>query len=64
MVLCLQPYLQESKADASLQALTIAFPNLAGVGLPIMSAVVGPSGTVPVAVALASGSHHGQPAHR
>ena len=42
------------KADASLQALTIAFPNLAGVGLPIMSAVLGPSGTVPVAVALAA----------
>jgi malonate transporter len=45
-----------SKADASLQALTIAFPNLAGVGLPIASAVLGPSGTVPVAVAIASGS--------
>lgn len=44
-----------SKADASLQALTIAFPNLAGVGLPIASAVLGPSGTVPVAVALAAG---------
>ena len=45
-----------SKADASLQALTIAFPNLAGVGLPIVAAVLGPTGTVPVAVALASGS--------
>ena len=45
-----------SKADASLQALTIAFPNLAGVGLPIVSSVLGPTGTVPVAVALASGS--------
>ena len=45
-----------SKADASLQALTIAFPNLAGVGLPIVSAVLGPTGTVPLAVALASGS--------
>jgi len=48
--------LKESKANASLQALTIAFPNLAGVGLPIMSAIVGPSGTVPLAIALASGS--------
>ena len=48
--------LKESKANVSLQALTIAFPNLAGVGLPIMSAVVGPSGTVPLAMALASGS--------
>jgi malonate transporter and related proteins len=45
-----------SKADASLQALTIAFPNLAGVGLPIAHAVLGPTGTVPVAVALAAGS--------
>ncbi|WP_342769139.1 AEC family transporter [Bosea caraganae] len=45
-----------TKADASLQALTIAFPNLAGVGLPIVSAVLGPSGTVPLAVALAAGS--------
>ena len=45
-----------SRADASLQALTIAFPNLAGVGLPILSDVLGPAGTVPVAVALASGS--------
>jgi malonate transporter len=48
--------LKEAPANASLQALTIAFPNLAGVGLPIMAAVVGPSGTVPVAIALASGS--------
>jgi len=48
--------LKESSANASLQALTLAFPNLAGVGLPIMSAVVGPSGTVPLAIALASGS--------
>jgi malonate transporter and related proteins len=45
-----------SSSDASLQALTIGFPNLAGVGLPIVSSVLGPSGTVPVAVALASGS--------
>ena len=45
-----------SKADASLQAVTIAFPNLAGVGLPMVSAVLGPTGTVPVAVALAAGS--------
>ena len=38
---------ETSKADASLQALTIAFPNLAGVGLPIASSVLGPAGTVP-----------------
>lgn len=45
-----------SRSDASLQALTIGFPNLAGVGLPIVSSVLGPTGTVPVAVALAAGS--------
>lgn len=45
-----------SRSDASLQALTIGFPNLAGVGLPIVTSVLGPAGTVPVAVALASGS--------
>ncbi|MGY4513148.1 AEC family transporter [Bradyrhizobium sp. USDA 3650] len=44
------------RSEASLQALTIGFPNLAGVGLPIMTSVVGPAGTVPVAVALAAGS--------
>ena len=45
-----------TRSDASLQALTIGFPNLAGVGLPIVSSVLGPAGTVPVAVALAAGS--------
>ncbi|WP_348625896.1 AEC family transporter [Mesorhizobium sp. LNHC232B00] len=45
-----------TKADASLQGLTIAFPNLAGVGLPILADVLGSAGTVPLAVALASGS--------
>jgi len=45
-----------SSADASLQALTIAYPNLAGVGLPIVSSVLGPAGAVPIAVALAAGS--------
>ncbi|MDR6661301.1 malonate transporter [Tardiphaga robiniae] len=45
-----------TKSDASLQALTISFPNLAGVGLPIVASVLGPKGAVPVAVALAAGS--------
>jgi len=49
-------YAKAGKADASLQALTIAFPNLAGVGLPIAAAVLGPAGTVQVAVAVAAGS--------
>lgn len=46
----------EGKANASLQALTIAFPNLAGVGLPIMAGTVGSAGAVPLAIALAAGS--------
>jgi malonate transporter and related proteins len=45
-----------SRPDASLQALTIGLPNLAGVGLPILVSMNGPTGAVPVAVALASGS--------
>jgi malonate transporter len=49
-------FFKVSRSEASLQALTIGFPNLAGVGLPIMTSVVGPAGTVPVAVALAAGS--------
>jgi malonate transporter len=45
-----------SRSDASIQALTVGFPNLAGVGLPILTSVLGPTGTIPVAVALATGS--------
>ena len=45
-----------SKPDVALQALTIAFPNLAGVGLPILTDVIGPAGTIPVATVLAAGS--------
>jgi malonate transporter len=52
----LQSTSSASRADASLQALTIAFPNLAGVGLPIAASLLGPSGAVPVAVSLAAGS--------
>ena len=45
-----------TRSDAAVQALTVGFPNLAGVGLPILSTVLGPAGVVPVAVALATGS--------
>ncbi len=45
-----------NKADVSIQALTIAFPNLAGVGLPILMDVIGPAGTIPLAIVLAAGS--------
>lgn len=48
--------LKESTANASLQALTVAFPNLAGVGLPLVSAVIGSGGAVLVAGSLATGS--------
>lgn len=45
-----------TKANASVQALTIAYPNLAGVGLPLAASVLGASQTMPVAVGVASGS--------
>jgi malonate transporter and related proteins len=54
--LSMRTFSKVSKADASLQALTIAFPKLAGAGLPIAHAALGPTGTVPVAVALGAGS--------
>ena len=41
---------------ASVQALTVAFPNLGGVGLPIASSLLGATGPVSVAVAMAAGS--------
>lgn len=49
-------FFRTSPANAALEALTIAFPNLAGVGLPILQAVLGPSGAVPLAIALAAGA--------
>lgn len=48
--------LRTSAGDAATQALTVAFPNVAGVGLPIASAVLGSKAAVPVAVAVAAGS--------
>ena len=45
-----------SRSESATQALTVAFPNVAGVGLPIVSAILGPTETVPVAIALAAGS--------
>lgn len=49
-------YLAVDRVEAALQALTVAFPNLAGVGLPVAAAVLGPTGTIQVAIALAAGS--------
>ena len=48
--------LKLSRAEAGVQALTVAQPNYAAVGLPISSAILGPTGTLRVAVALAVGS--------
>ena len=48
--------LRRSRGEAALQALTVAVPNYAGIGLPIASTVLGPTATVSVAVALAAGS--------
>jgi malonate transporter len=45
-----------SEGESATQALTIAFPNIAGVALPLVSAILGPAGAVPVAIALAAGS--------
>ena len=45
-----------SRGEAAVQALTVAMPNYAGVGLPFASAIFGPKETVSVAVALAAGS--------
>src|SRR5258706_14604520 len=43
-------------SEASVQALTIALPNYAAAGLPLISAVLGPPGTVDVALSIAAGS--------
>ncbi len=45
-----------SRPDAALQALTVAFPNTAAVGLPIADAVLGRTGELAVAVSLAAGT--------
>jgi malonate transporter and related proteins len=43
-------------SEASVQALTISFPNYAAAGLPLIAAVFAPSRTIYVALAVASGS--------
>jgi len=46
----------QSAASASIQALTVAFPNTAAIGLPIADAVLGRTGGLAVAISLAVGS--------
>ena len=43
-------------SEASVQTLTIALPNYAAAGLPLISAVFGPTGTIDVALSIAAGS--------
>jgi len=43
-------------ADGAVQSLTVAFPNFASIGLPLLVSVFGPSGALPVAIAIAVGS--------
>lgn len=44
------------KGEATVQALTVAFPNYASIGLPLSAAVVGARGAIAVAIGLAAGS--------
>src|ERR1700689_1229201 len=45
-----------SRSESSVVALTVSFPNVAAVGLPLFSSVFGSKSTVTVAVSLAIGS--------
>ena len=45
-----------TQGEAAVQALTVAQPNYAATGLPIVAALVGPAGSVQVAVAIAAGT--------
>lgn len=52
----LQLRAKASHGEAAVQALTVALPNYAAAGLPIVLAVIGPAAIVHVAVAIAAGS--------
>jgi malonate transporter and related proteins len=43
-------------AESAVQAITVAFPNCAAVGLPLLGSVLGPSAVLSVAAVLAVGS--------
>jgi malonate transporter len=45
-----------SMSESALQSLTVALPNYAAAGLPIVTALLGPDHITPVAVAIAAGS--------
>lgn len=44
------------RADGAVQTLTVAFPNFASIGLPLLVSVYGGDAALPVAVAIATGS--------
>jgi malonate transporter len=48
--------LRRSVSESAMQSLTVALPNYAAAGLPIVTALFGPDHIVPVAVAIAAGS--------
>jgi malonate transporter len=48
--------LRRSVSESAMQSLTVALPNYAGAGLPIVTALLGADHIVPVAVAIAAGS--------
>ena len=48
--------LRRPAGEAAVQALTVALPNFAAAGLPIVAALLGADKTVPVAVAIAAGA--------
>jgi malonate transporter len=47
---------KQSTGDAAIQTLTVAFPNFASIGLPLLLPVFGPAAALPVAIAIAVGS--------
>jgi malonate transporter len=47
---------KDSPGDSAVLALTLGFPNVAAVGLPLLQAVYGPQANIAVAVAVAVGS--------
>jgi malonate transporter len=47
---------RSSRGEAAVVAISVAVPNYAAVGLPIVSAILGPTETVPVAIAIAAAS--------
>lgn len=44
------------QADGAVQTLTVAFPNFASIGLPLLVGIYGSQAALPVAVAIATGS--------